>query len=385
MTKAPLALATCLSLLAAFGCSLPPMPMGTTGAVPEDCGAVFARFDLNLDGELAQAEFVAGRRAMLGAAGASLPDAVLIEAFATQDADRNGRVTRAEFTATCAATPAPGATPAAATPTPPGATPTPGSAATAGPADEIPATPTPPPAVVRKPGKSTTTAACLASYIIINQNGEAGLDLTEWLNYGLSVGLTDTEELKRDFLSRDFDGNGILADVEYCAYPILGGSPAPVATPTPSGPVECMGHFSLADVDGDGLLTWEEYLNYQVQGLGRPASLKAELFGEFDAFDTNRDERLQPREFCVNEPPPPAPTPVPTPPPGCRFDFAAVDTDGDGKVTWDEYRASLDIGYTGRKDEFTQFINNSRVNFERWDGDTDGWLIRAEACPEADG
>jgi Ca2+-binding EF-hand superfamily protein len=198
---------------------------------------------------------------------------------------------------------------------------------------------------------------------------------------------------------------------------VVAGSPPPPPSPKPTvyGNA-CDAQLKIYDTDGDGTLNISE-MNELVNppfndcpacGVGRPPQDPAEAI---KPYDRNHDGRLQRDEFCayldgvpvpspspvvsatptpivIIEPtmPPPSiapiatPTPVPTPKPNLGSytatpaPFDDLDTDKDGKISWDEevaYQTKAGPLPAGAKDKIYDLFRQADTN-------QNGTLERAE-------
>jgi Ca2+-binding EF-hand superfamily protein len=197
------------------------------------------------------------------------------------------------------------------------------------------------------------------------------LSPSEW---GLYDGSRPVDLAKPEFERIDSDDDDGAIDVtEYCWA-----ADNPASPPPTPGERSCRDLLLSKDGNGDGQLNWEEFYAYALEVQGRSTEQKQAIYEEWQVSDRNQSGGVGPAELCTDEPPPPA-TPVPTP--GCRFEFAAVDTDGDGAVTRAEHDASVPP-VASSKSAIRSRTAQIEVDFQAWDTDRDGRLMPGEICNE---
>jgi Ca2+-binding EF-hand superfamily protein len=152
---------------------------------------------------------------------------------------------------------------------------------------------------------------------------------------------------KGDFSRRDLNGDGRIDAGEWCGY-----VSKPVPLPVPSyrpkprpQPPQC--DQAYADLDGDGLVSWEEYFSANtpvfegVDDVEAYGDAKGFAYAGFSSLDRNGDGVLDQSEVCqAPTPVDPRPLPAPSASPDsgqCGSLFDTWDADGDQSISFDEY------------------------------------------------
>jgi Ca2+-binding EF-hand superfamily protein len=155
----------------------------------------------------------------------------------------------------------------------------------------------------------------------LDQDGDGQITLQEWRKAGKSFG---------EFRRYDLNGDGILTADEVLRYLKLEAAPKPAKGPTRVLPEGLPPWFRAMDQDGDGQITLKEWRNG-----GKPVS-------EFRQYDLNGDGILTADEVLhflkkAREPKPDN-GPGSVLPKGLPSWFKALDKDGDGQITLQEWR-----------------------------------------------
>lgn len=178
----------------------------------------------------------------------------------------------------------------------------------------------------------------------IDKNGDGRITFDEWYEFTKACNPTVTlEEAQEGFNEIDANHDGAIDAAEFQRL----------------YDAQLQEAFAVVDKDGDGRISFEEWLEY-----GR--SLNADLTEEaarvgFERFDLDRDGSLDLAEFkailasAKREE-------------LRRAEFAAIDENGDGVITFDEY-----LKYVRTLDQNTP-QEELRKEFDRFDTNSDGHI-----------
>ena len=158
--------------------------------------------------------------------------------------------------------------------------------------------------------------------------------------------------LQQRFQQADTDGDDALSLDEFSAAAPQAGPGGPQGAGGPPDPSEI---FSKADADGDGSLSESEFKSVsENMGHGTKSAL-IDVQEMFSKADANGDGSVSEDEFAAAAPKGPPPNggaggPPPGPPPSGSGDdedalssiFDALDANGDGSLSEDEFAAALD-------------------------------------------
>lgn len=161
--------------------------------------------------------------------------------------------------------------------------------------------------------------------------------------------------LQQRFQQADTDGDDALSLDEFSAAAPQGGPGGPQGLNAGGAPPDPSEIFSKADADGNGSLSESEFKSvFENMGHGTKSALidVQELFSKADA---NGDGSVSEDEFAAAAPKGPPPNggaggPPPGPPPSGSGDdedalssiFDALDANGDGSLSEDEFASALD-------------------------------------------
>jgi Ca2+-binding EF-hand superfamily protein len=357
------------TLVAAAGCIpvLPGVPtnVSATPRTREACLELWTKLDVDKDGTLTEAEYLAGR---IQLAGGVVTDASLSAELKAMDGNNDGKISQEEWLKACiGSVPSPDVRPS------PSLKPT-----------------EPPPnddckdkikiwdrngdgkvSLDEYLGANPNMADASVSFRQMDKNGDGFLTPDELCGDKPPASPPPKDDCKEQFNGWDRDRDGKLSLDEFLAvYPgdrdrfekldrnrdrfLTIDEWCSEVKPTPPPNDDCKDKLKVWDRNGDGKVSLDEYLG------ANPNMADASV--SFRPMDKNGDGFLTPDELCGDKPPA-----SPPPKDDCKEQFATLDRDRDGSVSLEEFLAV----YPGDRDRFDKLNRNGDkvLSPEEWCND----------------